>query len=213
MSPVVGIELICIDCIILYIAPLSTIYQHDESRTATQFCENFEPFPHDSNSTQYHMATGWVARGVILAACWRQSWMSRVTCQHSRLMIVILIVNSINNCQSLFKKIHMVTIIYQYFWIFTIPFVAVPMLFCLLLAVNDCISSHAGTILFLRADSSCRPMPVTGSTFVLLLTWGIIPVGHVYGITGEHMKQSNYTKWDQNYIKLHYPPKKNGSTV
>ena len=88
--------------------------------------------------------------------------------------------------------------------------VAVPMLFCLLLAVNDCISSHAGTILFLRADSSCRPMPVTGSTFVLLLTWGIIPVGHVYGITGEHMKKSNYTKWDQNYIKLHYPPKKNG---
>jgi hypothetical protein len=66
---------------------------------------------------------------------------------------------------------------------------------------------------FLRADSSCRPMPVTGSTFVLLLTWGIIPVGHVYGITGEHMKKSNYTKWDQNYIKLHYPPKKNGSTV
>ena len=58
MSPVVGIELICIDCIILYIAPLSTIYQHDESRTATQFCENFEPFPHDLNSTQYHMATG-----------------------------------------------------------------------------------------------------------------------------------------------------------
>ena len=86
--------------------------------------------------------------------------------------------------------------------------VAVPMLFCLLLAVNDCISSHAGTILFLRADSSCRPMPVTGSTFVLLLTWGIIPVGHVYGITGEHMKKSNYTKWDQNYIKLHYPPKR-----
>ena len=104
----------------------------------------------------------------------------------------------------------MVTIIYQSFWIFTIPLWLFPCCFVYCSPSTTAFHHTPAPSFFLRADSSCRPMPVTGSTFVLLLTWGIIPVGHVYGITGEHMKKSNYTKWDQNYIKLHYPPKKNG---
>eukprot|EP00435_Cladocopium_sp_Y103_P046928 s23_g13.t1 len=56
----------------------------------------------------------------------------------------------------------------QYFWISTIPLVAVPFFSAYSLRSTTAFH-HTPAPSVYRADSSCRLMPVTGSPFVLLL--------------------------------------------